>query len=1256
MATDSFEFKERQQIHVYITSENNSCIDFTGVGEEDYHVLGPYQEGCPHEGYGCYDTWVTPTLILATEYAVCMQAVDDLDLSAYCCSYKWQSFEYIPNPNIHGTEEFDMFGVSVACGDTFFIVGARDEDAEGRTDIGAAYIYRTRYQNLLYTLQPDNVSGSGYGKTVAITEDYAFVSRDGEYGPDDSKGAIYVYDNTSGLKLAKLNNPVYFESQFYNPSFGHAIAASSRFMVVGAPGQPLEGGGSLSTGMIHIFDNVTWNLRFTIPNPVADAINSEGWFGAAVDITNTHCLVGAFYEDSGASDKAGAAYLFDTFTGGLLRTLTNPNTIGTIADDQFGVSVSLTTTEAFVGAWGENGHGVVYVFSLWSGALLHTITTPRTDLQGFGWVLSSTELYTAVGTYNTNYAYVYDNVSRQLIRKIVNVDEYNQDDNFASVLALSNAALLVGAPTAFIEEDTDGAAYLYPICSTPNSVRIDNPSGRLENDGDFAEVVSCSEEYCVAGAQRVSGAVSSYSGEAYIFYTATGELAHTLVNPNDYGAEYQDYFGGSVGNTDKYTVIGASGAENPAGESVGAAYIYLNSTGELLHSLYNPGTVLPTFDDYGGNVAICDQYTAVAAVGAAGIAAGSFGVVWIYSNYTGGLVQRLDAPADGSDEDFGGAIAICTSYTLIGDWDFDVDGIAGVGRAYLYSNMGAVVHVFDNPEIIYPNGNHFGGNEVGVCESYSIIGAPDTDDDSEGWWSSGAAYIFSNDTGELLHKLINPDPGTGYIFGWSVDICETMAIVGAPFSAKGSYDVGECYVYSTATGELLYTLANPTLMDPHTDWFGWTTDISESKAMIGTHGGMKEDLELPHGAAYLFDFADCVLPPNYIVIDNPNLQGGDTEYDYFGWSVDIEDTYMIVASHGEENNSGTVYIYYSATGELVHGIPNPNPWGTASSDTFGAAVAICESYSIVGAPSAENSTLLNYSGVVYIYDNVTGEIVHTIENPTPYGTAQFDSFGFAVGICEEYSIVGARTEDDANSDSAGKAYIYVNSTGGLLHTLDSPVDTAGDTGEFGTAVAICQLYAIVGGPYMDGFAQDEGLAYIYSVSNGERLHTLSILGVSNYQNHFGAAVDICDSFSIVGAPNADNELSNNSGEAFIYDNVTGDLLFHLINPNVPSQSTYDDFGAAVAICETRAIVGSLYRNIDGISNAGAVYIYSTLTGLLLETILDPDDDGEPAGDFFGRAVGITETQILVGAYGEDSPDGSDESGKVYLFTTADEEV
>ena len=337
-----------------------------------------------------------------------------------------------------------------------------------------------------------------------------------------------------------------------------------------------------------------------------------------------------------------------------------------------------------------------------------------------------------------------------------------------------------------------------------------------------------------------------------------------------------------------------------------------------------------------------------------------------------------------------------------------------------------------------------------------------------------------------------------------------------------------------------------------------------------------------------------------------------------GYSVSMDSNYLIIGDQtyddGVNNDSGRAYIYKTTTGDwsditLLHTLDNPNAYSTSAGDKFGYWVAISGNSAIVSAPYEDDAGGGN-SGKAYIFNVTSGALVHTLDNPTAYGTSANDYFGWSVAISGNSAIVGAYQEYDAGGFHSGKAYIFNVTSGALLHTLDNPNAYGTSAGDyFGGRVAISGNSAIVSSWQEDdagGFTS--GKAYIFNVTSGALVHTLdnpNAYGTS-YNDQFGGSVAISGNYAIVGAGLEDDAGGTNSGKAYIFDVTTGGLLTTINNPNDPEgnpggTSASDFFSGyqtnGVAISDNYIIASSPYedrRNVDGsISQdaAGVVYVF-----------------------------------------------------------------
>jgi hypothetical protein len=92
--------------------------------------------------------------------------------------------------------------------------------------------------------------------------------------------------------------------------------------------------------------------------------------------------------------------------------------------------------------------------------------------------------------------------------------------------------------------------------------------------------------------------------------------------------------------------------------------------------------------------------------------------------------------------------------------------------------------------------------------------------------------------------------------------------------------------------------------------------------------------------------------------------------------------------------------------------------------------------------------------------------------------------------------------------------------------------------------------------------------------------------------------------------------------------------------------TLDRYGQSVAVSENNILVGA-FRDDTSANDAGAAYLYqfNSVTGVWDETLLLAADGA--ADDFFGKRVSISGNSALIGAIGDD--DGGADSGAAYLF-------
>ncbi|MBN1766261.1 MAG: hypothetical protein JW860_13455 [Sedimentisphaerales bacterium] len=194
---------------------------------------------------------------------------------------------------------------------------------------------------------------------------------------------------------------------------------------------------------------------------------------------------------------------------------------------------------------------------------------------------------------------------------------------------------------------------------------------------------------------------------------------------------------------------------------------------------------------------------------------------------------------------------------------------------------------------------------------YAIVGAPN--DDEQTITDSGAAYIFkydyTNSTWTQVIRLIASDADDDDHFGASVSISCPYAVVGAPDEDSAALNGGAVYVfYFDGTNWLeIGKLTSPNPV--RGDHFGYSVDINNQYIVVGT-----KRLPSQTGAAYVFKktaLKPGSMKPSWGYCDT--LLGSDADWndDHFGFSCSLSgisnDVALVGAPKYENNDYNPVY-------------------------------------------------------------------------------------------------------------------------------------------------------------------------------------------------------------------------------------------------------------------------------------------------------------------------------------------------------------
>ncbi|MGA3354630.1 MAG: hypothetical protein ABSD85_15825 [Acidimicrobiales bacterium] len=316
----------------------------------------------------------------------------------------------------------------------------------------------------------------------------------------------------------------------------------------------------------------------------------------------------------------------------------------------------------------------------------------------------------------------------------------------------------------------------------------------------------------------------------------------------------------------------------------------------------------------------------------------------------------------------------------------------------------------------------------------------------------GVSPRTTSPIGKLLAELKGSDTVAGNAFGVSVAISGAIATVGAPGYAKNA---GRAYVFGkmgTGWKQTAELKGSDTVAG---DYFGYTAAISGTIAVVSAPGYAKD-------AGRVYVFAETTTGWKQAA----ELKGFDTVAgDYFGDSVAISGTTVVVGAPGYAKNAGRVYVFAETTTGWKQAAELKGS-DTVADDGFGYTVAISGTTAIAGTPDHAKD-----AGRAYVFGKMGAGWMQTAELKGS-DTVAGDYFGYTAAISGTISVVGA----PGYAKDAGRVYVFTNTATGWKQAAElKGFDTVADDG-FGGSVAISGTAAVVGA---GGHAKSAGRVYVF---------------------------------------------------------------------------------------------------------------------------------------------------------------------------------
>ncbi|MFK7971384.1 MAG: FG-GAP repeat protein [Bacteroidia bacterium] len=1117
---------------------------------------------------------------------------------------------------------YDNFGSSVSVSGDHVIVGASRESDIGLSDNGAAYIFErdasgnwTEVQKLLAS---DKASSDFFGNSVSISGDHVIVGapREDDGGLSDN-GAAYIFERNalgSWIEVEKL----LASDKAGNDLFGESVSISGDYAIVGAVGEDDGGSGA---GAAYVFERDALGNWSETQKLLASDREGGDSFGFNVSISGDRAIVGALTKNDGGIPRSGAAYVFARLASGNWGEVEKLLASDKARYDFFGVSVSISSDYAIVGAFRETDgatslNGAAYIFKNvagWELPNVHdqycgsnslTLTAPTATDNCVGTMVATTNdptTFASPGDYIVTWTF--DDGNGNIIEQVQEV---------------------IFSP----DEETpvpDAGSLLPPDFAEMLKTQIPNQRSRDE----LGYSVSISGDYAIVGAYGEDYGLPRDCGVAYIYERDAGgnwiNVQRLLASDK---AAY-DNFGYSVAISGDYAIVGAYKEDDGTTRDNGAAYIFER--------------------DASGN--------------------------WIE-------VQKLLASQKANDGYFGSRVSISGDYAIVGAFRED-DGKTDNGAAYIFKRD-ASGKWNEEERLLASDRDHYDyfGHSVSISDGYAIVGAYRQGDG--GLYRNGAAYVFERDASGSWtekQKLLASDKASNDGFGWSVSVSGNYLIVGATgeTDAARSYS-GAAYIFerdaSGTWAEQQKLLASD---KAPRDYFGNSVSISNDRAVVGAYLKSTGTL-VEHGAAYVFE-RNATGNWNEVQKLLPVDNNGD---DHFGNSVSISGDYIIAGAPEEDDNgyfdNGAAYFFENEPAWVFPPIQEQYCGSNSISLSVPTATDNCTGSLTATTSDQTNFTVPGSYRVTWTYDDGNGNIMKQYQKvdliaddiaPVPDAGSSpppsdfneikkalasdkdtYDHFGRSVSVSGDYAIMGADTESDGVTSQNGAAYIYErDASGNWTEVQKLLASNKASYAHFGWSVSISGDYAIVGA-YKDSDAMRSysGAAYIFERDANGNWNEVEKLLASNKESagYFGYSVSISGNNAIVGASRESNSGTTSNGAAYAFVRGANGNWSELQKLNASDQATNDLFGWSVSMSSDYIIIGAAYQDEGGTSDNGAAYIFERdVSGSWTEVQKVVASD-KATRDYFGYSLSVSGGYVIVGAYNES--DGTTSlNGAAYIF-------
>ena len=750
------------------------------------------------------------------------------------------------------------------------------------------------------------------------------------------------------------------------------------------------------------------------------------------------------------------------------------------------------------------------------------------------------------------------------------------NDAFGSSVAINEAGdlALVGA---YGDASNKGAAYVFHKTNGVWSQEAKLTYGAGNPDDEFGWAVAISYNTAVIGMPGLlsdKGAVAVYTRSNGVW-----SFEGTLVGSDSAAG---DRFGASVsanaiGANNATVVVGALQDDDAAGANQGSAYVFVRTSGLWTQQQKLVAGDAAASDQFGRAVSISGDTAVVTAQedDVSGIADKGSAYVFVRNGAFWTQQAKLTANDGAASDRFGKAASISGNTVIVTTMNDDIGGNNDQGAAYVFTRSGATWSQQAKLTAADGAANDYFGTSVDVKGEIAVVGAYFDDDNFIG--DRGSAYVFARNSGtwSQQQKLSAADATAGDQFGNSVAISNNTVVSGAWQS--GSTNRGAAYAFMVGNDIEQQQKFN-TLIPASGEYFGTSLAVDGNTAVVGSYGWSNF-----RGAAYVFTrtAANTWIQTHILTASNGDGGGGQSG-DYFGVGVAIDGDTIVVGAHADDfagnNDRGSIYVFVRNGNSWSEEV-NFSPADGQAGDHLGYSVAIRGNTILAGAFGSD--IVFADQGAAYVFvRDVLGNWIQQKKLFSPDGVGE--EFGSSVALEGDTALIGAPN----NSSNKGAAYVFSQSSGNWIQQQKLLASDGATGDQFGYAVALSGNTALIGAPWDNNNATDQGSAYVF-VRDGatwSQQQKLTDPGGTT-DDRFGSAVAVKGDQAIVSA-----EYDNNQGSAHIYRREAG--TWTRLKKQFAADGLADDyFGSSVAVTDWGYLVGAYFDDVSGVNNRGSVYYY-----------------------------------------------------------------